>query len=84
MSGYAASARLRGGAPRFVAADGPRPGEVPRTSATLTASVVPFDDGDWIELVGRPLGQRVAARWDSIRETWSQTTFYLFDPESWR
>jgi hypothetical protein len=37
-----------------------------------------------IELVGRPLGERLAARWDDLCEAWSQLTFYLFDPQSWR
>jgi hypothetical protein len=43
-----------------------------------------FDDLAWVELVGRPLGERWAARWDGLCEAWSQTTFFLFDPESWR
>ena len=37
-----------------------------------------------VELVGRPFGERLAARLDDLLETWSQTTFFLFDPESWR
>ena len=37
-----------------------------------------------LEIVGRPLGRRLAERWADLREAWSQTTFYLFDPESWR
>jgi hypothetical protein len=27
---------------------------------------------------------RVAERWTAARQRWSQLTFYLFDPESWR
>jgi len=23
-------------------------------------------------------------RWERLRESWAQTTFYLFDAESWR
>jgi hypothetical protein len=30
------------------------------------------------------LSSPVSERWDRIRELWGQTTFYLFDPESWR
>ncbi len=26
----------------------------------------------------------VRDRWEGIRECWTQTTFYLFDPDSWR
>lgn len=50
----------------------------------MAATPFRFDDRDWIELVGRPFGQRLAAGWAELRETWSQTTFFLFDPESWR
>jgi hypothetical protein len=79
MSGYVASARLQGGSTRFVAAAGPGSG----------ADLDERDrdrDGDhaWVELAGRPFGERLAARWDEARETWSQMTFFLFDPESWR
>jgi hypothetical protein len=30
------------------------------------------------------LGDRMAERLERIREAYKQTTFYLFDPESWR
>jgi len=39
---------------------------------------------DWIELVGRPLDERLASWWADLCEAWSQSTFFLFDPESWR
>ena len=32
----------------------------------------------------RPLAQRLAERWTIVREQWAITTFFLFDPESWR
>jgi len=28
--------------------------------------------------------EEVRERWEAIREHWAQTTFYLFDPDSWR
>lgn len=28
--------------------------------------------------------ETLAERWHHIRTGWSQTTFYLFDPQSWR
>jgi hypothetical protein len=32
-----------------------------------------------------PPGQReLELRWEAICERWSQLTFFLFDPESWR
>ncbi|MGZ8514991.1 MAG: hypothetical protein ACXW4H_06475 [Candidatus Limnocylindrales bacterium] len=80
MSGYATSARLHGGSTRFVAAGSKRrvaPGGSVETSPGWL-------DGERVELAGRPVGERLAARWDDLRETWSQTTFFLFDAESWR
>jgi hypothetical protein len=44
----------------------------------------PMSEPDAVDLVGRPLGALVAERWARIREAWAQTTFFLFDPESWR
>jgi hypothetical protein len=84
VSGYAASARLQGGVPRFAGVNvvgAPRatyPDDGPGVPECITLS------HDWIELVGRPLDQRLAAWWADMRETFSQTTFFLFDPESWR
>jgi hypothetical protein len=37
-----------------------------------------------LELVGRPLNEMVVDWLASVGETWSQLTFFLFDPESWR
>jgi hypothetical protein len=42
------------------------------------------DSAQAIDLVGRPLESIVAERWAHVREMWAQTTFYLFDAESWR
>ena len=36
------------------------------------------------DLVGRSFDDRIAEWWGSLTENLSQTTFYLFDPESWR
>jgi hypothetical protein len=36
------------------------------------------------ELAGRPFGQAALEWWGSLREQLAMTTFYLFDPESWR
>mgnify|MGYP006372039075 CR=1 FL=1 len=39
---------------------------------------------DPIEAIGpRPLGG-LESRWARVCEVWSQTTFFLFDAESWR
>ena len=89
MSGYAASARLRGGSTRFVVRDGSTRfivldsvRRVPRADPAGTAPTSP--EVERVELAGRPLGRRLADRWEDLRDAWSQTTFYLFDPESWR
>lgn len=37
-----------------------------------------------VELVGRPLDEAIRDWLASIGESWSQLTFFLFDPESWR
>ena len=83
MSGYVANARLRGGSPRFVGTGGSGSRE-----AAGGGGVTPTRDDvrgdDRIELVGRPFGEHLASRWDDLREAWAQTTFFLFDPESWR
>jgi hypothetical protein len=39
---------------------------------------------DQLELVGRPIDVRIAEWLASAGERWSQLTFFLFDPESWR
>ena len=36
------------------------------------------------ELSGRPFGEATLEWWASFREQVAMTTFYLFDPESWR
>ncbi len=94
MSGYAASARLQGGSPRFVPIS--RSGFDDATAVLACDAAARLDalDRAPIDLVGRPFGkrpfgkrpfgERLAARWDDLRETWAQTTFFLFDPESWR
>jgi hypothetical protein len=50
----------------------------------VAPSIVEIAPPTPIDLVGQSLEDRIAARIDRIRATWSQTTFFLFDPESWR
>ena len=84
MAGYAASSRLQGAVPRFVGASpGNRDGSALCACDPLPAGVEP-PVADQVELVGRPLEEAVRDWLASIGESWSQTTFYLFDPESWR
>lgn len=80
MAGYAASARLQGAAPHFAGAS-ERPTEQAKNDAI---SVESTSAADQIELAGRPLDAVIGDWLASVGEAWSQTTFYLFDPDSWR
>jgi hypothetical protein len=80
MSGYVASARIIRGAPRLarpsdrVAVRGIEP-----SRATTPDVLILEADAAPATAVGS-LGDRVRA----IGERWSQLTFFLFDPNSWR
>ena len=56
-------------------------------AAWLAGPAFETDDADsvvQVELVGRPLDETIRDWLASIGESWSQLTFFLFDPESWR
>jgi len=53
-------------------------------SSEPDAPMGPIPEPEAVDLVGRPLGEIVAERWARVREAWAQTTFFLFDPDSWR
>ena len=80
MASYATSARLQGAAPHF-AGTSERPGERARNDAIAAE---PPSAADRIELAGRPLDAAIGDWLASIGEAWSQMTFFLFDPDSWR
>jgi hypothetical protein len=73
MNGFAASGRVQRTAPRLVRAGGAEGRFVaaPR-SEDVTELVDVRDPG--------PLSDR----WAAFRDRWSELTFYLFDPQSWR
>jgi hypothetical protein len=81
MATYAVHMRIEGVRPT-------RPGRAARWSrsvATVPAPEIAIEQAPTpVDLVGRPLGEIVAERWMRIREACSQTTFFLFDPDSWR
>jgi hypothetical protein len=82
VSGYATTARIRGATPRFVEAD-----RDPWAVARALPRPVVDDLPDLIAGAGDHLETpppTVTERWAAARERWSQLTFYLFDPESWR
>ena len=77
MAGYAAVARLGQGDVHMA-----RPTTDPRerTSAETSDSHEQLVE----DLVGQPLEEQVGDFLATIREQWAMTTFFLFDPESWR
>ena len=85
MAGYVASARLQGGVPHFVGGGGmsARSSDVSRAPGGASADDLPVIGGP-VDLVGRPLDAVIGDWLASLGESWSQLTFFLFDPESWR
>jgi len=78
VSGYAATARIRGVSPRLVdAARDPWPVATPAAAEVLAE--VEVGAGDTLPTPPPTL----AERWVSIRERWSQLTFYVFSSEYW-
>lgn len=85
MAGYVASARLGAGTIRI---DRPRDApsedrELPARSPSLGAG----SDDETLEdvrVVRSWASAELSERWLAIREAWTQTTFYVFHPESWR
>jgi hypothetical protein len=47
--------------------------------STPSATAIEVED-----LGGQSLDERFSDWWASVREQFAMTTFYLFDPESWR
>jgi hypothetical protein len=75
MNGYAVTGRIEGVAPRIVRRGSP---------SFAPSSTVDARELDTVDLVGRPIDEEVAEAWGRVRDAWTQTTFFLFDPESWR
>lgn len=75
MAGYAVIARIDRVDPHFAGWEA--------ESALESATAEPLGP-EAIDLVGRDVGETLDERWARIREAWKQTTFYLFDPQSWR
>jgi hypothetical protein len=82
MSGYVASARIVRVAPRLARAGPVRDGVAEPWATPAAPAIEPLivEADPFIASDSSPLVQRVLA----VRERWSQLTFYLFDPNSWR
>jgi hypothetical protein len=76
MAAYAVTARIERVRPRVARWTG--------ASELDRAAVDPILEPEAVDLVGRPLAAIIAERWARFREAWGQTTFFLFDPDSWR
>ena len=76
MAGYTVSARIDRASPRLARHDA--------QPAMAADPVRPADASDPLDLVGRPFDARLLERWAAFRKAWSQTTFFLFDGDSWR
>jgi hypothetical protein len=73
MNGFVVSDRVPRAAPRLVRArDGERGPETDRRAGALIELADIRTDDPWRD------------RLASLRDRWSELTFYLFDPQSWR
>jgi hypothetical protein len=81
MAGYAIHARIEGVRPRLTALAAPTTDAVDRAWPAFLA-----DDGFRDPFAGLhdDPAPTLAERWERGREIWAQTTFFLFDPNSWR
>jgi hypothetical protein len=71
MARYAVTARIDRVQPHIARRDGPRSPDQRRAI-------------DHPRPQARRREGRGSPRWERVRELWAQTTFYLFDPDSWR
>jgi hypothetical protein len=72
MNGFAAGGRVERGSPRLV-----------HRHAGRNVPTKPESEGV-TELVDVRTADPLIDRWAAFRERWSELTFYLFDPHSWR
>jgi hypothetical protein len=85
MAGYAVTARIERVEPRLAAwsrASGSMP--APDEGAGPAASDRTDLDDRVVDLVGQGFDRTLADWIAGIRESWSQTMFFLLDPDSWR
>ena len=70
-------AHIERASPRRVSHDGPMSRNASIRTEELAAAATP-------ELVERPFDDRMAERRAALRHVLAESTFFLFDPESWR
>jgi hypothetical protein len=77
MDGFAAGGRVERVVLRCA-----RPGADEKPPERVLAMEPPVDSTS--ELVDVDASEPLRDRWAGVRERWSELTFYLFDPQSWR
>jgi hypothetical protein len=77
MDGFAANGRIERTSPRLARAGSDRGDSHYGSSASERWDDVP-------ELVDDRATDGPNERWATFRDRWSELTFYLFDPQSWR
>jgi hypothetical protein len=80
MSGYIASARIDRGAPRLARPSDRLAVRWTEPSRAMTPDVLILE----ADTSPAPAAASLAERVHAIAERWSQLTFFLFDPNSWR
>jgi len=85
MAAYVVHAQVAGVRPQR-AERGPagpaRPAVAARAAPTAPAASA--EEQVTIDIAGRGLEAVIRERWTRLAEIWAQTTFYLFDTNSWR
>lgn len=85
MAGYVASARLGAGMIRI---DRPRDALAEDRAWAASSPILGAGSDDEaledVRVVRSWASEELSERWLAIREAWTQTTFYVFHPESWR
>jgi hypothetical protein len=84
MSGYVASARIRAVSPRFVVMDGGATLESPAHGLSMAGLAPAVEDLVTTATAAGRVASRIGERFAAFGARWSQLTWYLFDPESWR
>jgi spermidine synthase len=77
MAAYVVTARIEAVRPHVACAPG-------AAAATWSRVWAARSSDDRLVDTTAPGQRDLALRWEAIRERWSQLTFFLFDPESWR
>lgn len=81
MAAYAVIARIGHADPHLVLGDLDRDLDVEEGSDGALLADVPFVAVDVVRADGP---DRLGEWWSRARELWKQTTFYVFDADSWR